>query len=133
MTAVMTVDGIDHIVLTVRDVAVSRAFYTRLLGMTAVAFGDGRWALHFGNQKINLHEAGGAIVPRAEHPTPGSADLCFLTTTPLDAVSARLAAEGVALELGPVDRTGARGLIRSLYFRDPDGNLIEVANRVPGR
>lgn len=132
MTPAITVDSIDHIVLTVRDVAASCAFYTRILGMKAVAFGDGRWALHFGNQKINLHEAGSAIVPRAAHPTPGSADLCFLTTTPLNAIETHLAAEGVALDLGPVERTGARGPMRSLYFRDPDGNLIEVANRVTG-
>lgn len=133
VTPAVTVDTIDHIVLTVRDVAASRAFYARIFGMTAVAFGDGRWALHFGNQKINLHEAGGAIMPRAAHPSPGSADLCFLTTTPLAAVGAHLAAEGVTLELGPVDRMGACGPLRSLYFRDPDGNLIEVANRITDR
>lgn len=124
----MMIDRLDHLVLTVRDVAATCAFYRRVLGMEEVTFGAGRKALRFGMQKINLHEAGREVDPKAAHPTPGSGDLCFITEVPLSEVVAHLRSCGVAVELGPVPRTGATGAIRSVYFRDPDGNLIEVAN-----
>jgi len=103
------------------------AFYARVLQMQPVTFADGRRALRFGNQKLNLHPASAPLAPHAAHPTPGSADLCFITVTPIAAVIARLQSLGVAIETGPVRRTGAMGEITSVYFRDPDGNLIEVS------
>lgn len=124
----MNVDALDHLVLTVADIEATCAFYTRVLGMRELSFGDGRTALAFGTQKINLHRHGREFEPKAEHPMPGSADLCFITATPLDRVVAHLDACGVAVLEGPVARTGARGPIRSVYFRDPDRNLIEVSN-----
>jgi len=119
--------GLDPLVLTVASVETTVAFYTRVLGMTEVTFGGGRTALAFGTQKINLRPAGREFEPKALRPTPGSADLCFLADRPLAEVQAHLAAEGVAIEDGPVRRTGARGPILSVYIRDPDGNLIEIA------
>jgi catechol 2,3-dioxygenase-like lactoylglutathione lyase family enzyme len=121
---------IDHVVLTVADVDRTLAFYERVLGMTAVSFGAGRRALAFGDQKLNLHQAGREFEPKALRPTPGAIDLCLTTDVPLDEVAAHLRAESVAIEHGPVDKIGARGALRSLYFRDPDGNLIEVSNEV---
>ncbi len=129
MVTRVRIDRLDHFVLTVRDIGATCEFYGRVLGMTVQTFGaEGRKALHFGGQKINLHQAGREFEPKARAPTPGSADLCLVATTPLDDVAAHLGAEGVAIELGPVARTGAMGAMRSLYFRDPDGNLIEVSN-----
>jgi catechol 2,3-dioxygenase-like lactoylglutathione lyase family enzyme len=122
------IDRLDHFVLTVADVAATCAFYHRVLGMAVVSFGDGRKALAFGQQKINLHAHGHEFEPKADRPTPGAADFCLLTSVPLADVVARLRAEGVALVAGPVPRTGATGPMESIYFRDPDGNLIEVAN-----
>ncbi|MDY4341919.1 VOC family protein [Xanthomonas sp. LF07-6] len=124
----MQIDHLDHLVLTVADIDATCAFYARVLGMRVVTFGEGRKALAFGAQKINLHRHGRAFDPKAGVPTPGSADLCFLTATPLAQVAEELRAAAVPIEDGPVQRTGARGPILSLYFRDPDGNLIEVAN-----
>jgi catechol 2,3-dioxygenase-like lactoylglutathione lyase family enzyme len=124
----MKLERLDHLVLTVADVEASVAFYERVLGMRAVTFAGGRRALAFGAQKINLHPHGQEFEPKAARPTPGSADLCFLTEVPLDTVRAHLAARGVTVIEGPVRRTGASGPILSVYFRDPDGNLIEVAN-----
>ena len=124
MTSVI---GLDHLVLTVRDVDATCAFYARTLGMRVERFGEGRTALHFGDQKINLHLAGAEFEPKAARPTPGSADLCFVTDTPIDALADELAALGVAVIDGPVERTGARGTMMSVYFRDPDDNLIEVS------
>jgi catechol 2,3-dioxygenase-like lactoylglutathione lyase family enzyme len=126
----MNVRAIDHVVLTVRDVERTLSFYERALGMRAVSFGDGRRALAFGEQKLNLHQAGREFEPKAQVPTPGSVDLCLLTDDPLDEVVAHLRRFGVAIELGPVAKTGARRPLRSIYFRDPDGNLIEVANEM---
>lgn len=129
----MRISQLDHLVLTVRDITATVAFYTRVLNMTEVTFGEGRKALAFGDgvaQKINLHQAGAEFEPKAAHPTMGSADLCFITPTPLDDVIAHLQQQAVPIELGPVPRTGAVGALVSVYFRDPDGNLIEVANRV---
>lgn len=117
----------DHLVLTVADIEATCAFYERVQGMRRVAFGAGRVALQFGRQKINLHQAGREFEPKALRPTPGSADLCFLAALPLDSVLAHLAAAGVAIEEGPVVRNGALGPIRSVYLRDPDGNLLEIA------
>jgi catechol 2,3-dioxygenase-like lactoylglutathione lyase family enzyme len=122
------IDRLDHLVLTVRDLEATTDFYQRALGMRRETFGAGRVALHFGRQKINLHPAGGEFDPKAVRPTPGSADLCFITETPIEAVQAHLEACGIAIEEGPVARTGAQGPIVSLYLRDPDGNLIEVSN-----
>lgn len=126
----MRVRAIDHVVLTVRDVERTLSFYERALGMTSVSFGEGRRALAFGDQKLNLHQAGREFEPKAATPTPGAIDLCLLTDEPLERVIAHLRDAGVAIELGPVAKTGARSALRSIYFRDPDGNLIEVANEV---
>jgi len=132
----MKIDAIDHLVLTVADIDATVAFYTRVLGMEVVTFGaggtadGGRTALAFGRQKLNLHQAGNGFEPKAHQPTPGSVDLCLLTALPLAEVIAHLHTEGVAIEEGPVMRTGATGPIESVYIRDPDGNLIELANRV---
>jgi len=124
----MHIDHLDHLVLTVADLDVTVDFYTRVLGMQEVTFGEGRKALSFGVQKINLHQAGREFEPKAERPTPGSADLCFIVATPLEEVIAHLAAQGVAILEGPVRRTGATQPIRSVYVRDPDFNLIELSN-----
>ena len=122
------IDRIDHLVLTVRDIESTCAFYTRALGMTVVSFGEGRKALAFGRQKFNLHQAGREFEPKADRPTSGSADLCLITTTPIADVKRHLDSCGVAIELGPVPRTGATGPITSLYIRDPDRNLVEISN-----
>jgi catechol 2,3-dioxygenase-like lactoylglutathione lyase family enzyme len=124
----ISIDHLDHLVLTVADVPASVAFYQRVLGMRPVKFGDGRYALAFGNQKVNLHQAGREIEPHAHRPTRGSADLCFITGTPLAEVVTTLRNLGVPVEEGPVPRTGATGPITSVYLRDPDGNLIELSN-----
>lgn len=123
----MQIERIDHLVLTVRDIAATCEFYSKALGMTVVTFGAGRKALAFGQQKFNLHAAGREFEPKAHRPTPGSADLCLITAERLDAVITHLQASGVHIEEGPVQRTGALGPIRSVYFRDPDLNLIEVS------
>ena len=124
----MKVERLDHLVLTVRDVSATCDFYARVLGMTETTFGAGRKALAFGSQKINLHLYRHEFEPKAASPVPGSADLCFITATPLVQVIEHLQACDVAILEGPVARTGALGPITSVYFRDPDGNLIEVAN-----
>jgi catechol 2,3-dioxygenase-like lactoylglutathione lyase family enzyme len=122
------IDRIDHVVLTVDDVERAIAFYVDVLGMVEVTFGSGRKALTFGSSKINLHQRGREFEPKAASPTPGSADLCLIADDPLEEVLAELAAHGVAIEEGPVTRTGATGPIRSVYVRDPDRNLIELSN-----
>jgi len=124
----MKVERIDHVVITVADVERTLSFYQRVLGMTAVTFGEGRRALAFGDQKLNLHQAGREFEPKARRPTAGAVDICFTTSVPLHEVAAHLRAQSVAIELGPVDKIGARHALRSLYFRDPDGNLVEVSN-----
>jgi len=121
--------GLDHLVLTVADLDATVAFYERL-GMRREEFEDGRVGLRFGDQKINLHRAGQPIQPHARRPTPGSADVCLLVEDTLDAVERELESAGVIFELGPVPRTGATGPIRSLYVRDPDGNLVELSERI---
>jgi len=124
----LTIDRLDHLVLTVADVDATVAFYTRVLGMTAATFAGGRRALAFGAQKINLHRAGQEFAPHARQPARGSADFCLITSAPLADAMAHVRACGVTIEEGPVERTGATGTIESFYFRDPDGNLIEVSN-----
>ena len=124
----MQVASLDHLVLTVRDLQAAIDFYTQALGMQEVTFAGGRKALSFGTQKINLHLAGHEFEPKAERPTPGSADLCFLTDTPVEQYAAHLAELGIAVIEGPVARTGAVGALWSIYVRDPDLNLIEIAN-----
>jgi catechol 2,3-dioxygenase-like lactoylglutathione lyase family enzyme len=133
----LTVRRIDHLVLTCRNVKATIRFYTEVLGMREVTFGPGRKALSFGRQKLNLHPVGqaaggrnGAVAAVATHPTPGSADLCLIVAEPVSAVLAHLAASGVPVEEGPVTRTGALGPIESVYVRDPDGNLVELARYV---
>ncbi|MFV0384474.1 VOC family protein [Paracoccus sp. (in: a-proteobacteria)] len=123
--------SLDHLVLTVADPDRTVAFYTTVLGMQARSFGEGRLALHFGDQKINLHQAGREFLPKAARPTPGSADLCFLVAGEARRNAAALTAAGIVIEDGPVARTGATGPVLSLYLRDPDGNLIELAHPSP--
>ena len=124
----VAITGLDHLVLTVANLDQTIAFYQRVLGMRPVTFGPGRHALAFGPSKINLHQAGHEFAPHAAHPAPGTADLCLVTSSPLDTVVAHLAALGVAVEEGPVPRTGAQGPMTSVYIRDPDQNLIEIAS-----
>lgn len=127
----MQIDSLDHLVLTVRDIPTTIAFYTQVLGMQAVTFAHGRYALAFGKQKINLHQHGKEYEPKAQQPTPGTADLCLLTSTPLTAVIQHLNTCAIPIIEGPVQRTGATGAILSVYVRDPDNNLLEVANLLP--
>ncbi|MGH7097888.1 MAG: VOC family protein [Stellaceae bacterium] len=124
----MSIERLDHLVLTVADIARTCEFYTRVLGMEVVAFGEGRTALRFGRQKINLHPADAIPGLVADKPTPGSADLCFITAVPLAEVEAHLARCGVAITAGPGPRAGAIGTIQSVYIRDPDQNLVEISN-----
>ncbi len=128
----MRVNSIDHFVLTVRDIEATCDFYSRVLGMEVEEFGGGRRALKFGRQKINLHEAGKEFEPKAAEPTPGSGDFCLVTDVPLQRVVEHVTSCGVEPIEGPVARTGAMGRIESVYFRDPDGNLVEVSNYSEG-
>ena len=123
----MNITALDHLVLTVADVARSIDFYTRVLGMEEITFGEGRKALRFGSQKINLHQLGAEVLPNAARATAGSADLCLLTDTPLPQVLAELAAHQIEAISDIVPRTGAVGAIESVYLRDPDGNLLEIS------
>ena len=124
----MKIDSIDHVVFTVKDIEATCKFYSKVLGMEIVTFGQGRKALAFGSQKINLQQLGRESTLIAEKPTSGSADICFITSVPLSDVIAHLNSCGVNLIGGPVERDGARGLMMSVYFRDPDLNLVEVSN-----
>ena len=124
----ITIDHLDHLVLTVANIDTTCDFYSRILGMKKVTFAGGRKALAFGRQKINLHPAGNEYDPKAATPMPGSGDLCFIAAEPIDDVIAHLNVEGVEIIEGPGLKTGATGPINSVYFRDPDGNLIEVSN-----
>ncbi|MER9771537.1 VOC family protein [Mesorhizobium sp. M0220] len=121
------ITGIDHFVLTVRSVDDSCAFYQRVLGFKRLDEPDRPTALLFGTQKINVHEVGRTFEPKAKAPTPGSGDFCLVAARPLTEICASLAANGVAIEVGPVERIGACGPMMSVYFRDPDGNLVEVS------
>jgi catechol 2,3-dioxygenase-like lactoylglutathione lyase family enzyme len=120
--------SIDHLVLTVKDIGKTVSFYTEVLGMEARTFGDGRTALHFGSQKLNLHPSDRVLDPRVKHATPGSADICFLVDRPVEEWMQHLSQHGVPVILGPVDRTGAHGQLRSIYVYDPDENLVELSN-----
>jgi len=124
------IDHLDHLVLTVADLEKTVQFYTSILGMTLEEFGERleRKALRFGNQKINLHLKGKEFEPKAKTPLPGSADLCFIAQTSIEEVQSTLKEKGIAIEEGPVKRTGATGPILSIYLRDPDGNLLELSN-----
>lgn len=124
----MQIKNIDHLVLTVADINKTIDFYTNILGFEVVTFGDNRKALTFGNQKINLHQKGKEFEPKAEHPTTGSADLCFISETDIDEVLEELKQKNIEIIEGVVERTGAIGKIKSVYFRDPDLNLIEISN-----
>lgn len=127
----MIITYLDHLVLTVKSLAVTCDFYAKILGMEIITFGNDRKALRFGQQKINLHEKGREIAPMANFPTMGSADLCFISATPVEYVLQELQDNNIpVLEGGIVERTGATGKIRSVYFRDPDGNLLEVSNYI---
>jgi len=126
----MKVSKLDHFVLTVRNIEKTVSFYTSVMGMKKEVFGQGRVALKFGDQKINLHAFGNEFEPKASNPMPGSADLCFITKTPLNEAISHVKGFGVEIIEGPVERSGAKGSILSFYFRDPDNNLIEVANEV---
>jgi catechol 2,3-dioxygenase-like lactoylglutathione lyase family enzyme len=126
----MRLDSLDHLVLTVRNIDKTISFYSEVLGMRPVTFAPGRKALAFGSMKINLHQAGREFEPKAQQPTPGSADLCFITSVPIREVIEHLDNCKVAVLEGPVERSGATGPILSVYLRDPDLNLIEVSNRI---
>jgi catechol 2,3-dioxygenase-like lactoylglutathione lyase family enzyme len=124
----MKIDSIDHVVFTVKDINATCDFYAKVLGMEIVTFGEGRKALAFGSQKINLQQAGRESTLIADRPTPGSADICFVTSVPVSEVIGHLNSCGVRLVGGPVERNGATGMMTSVYFRDPDLNLVEVSN-----
>ncbi len=126
----MRIDHLDHLVLTVADLDRTVTFYESVLGMQPIRFDEGRHALQFGSQRINLHERGHEFEPKAMCPSPGSADLCFITSVPISAVLVHLARCEVPVELGPVPRVGAAGSLVSVYIRDPDENLIEIANAI---
>ncbi len=123
----MQISRIDHFVLTVRDIAVTTAFYERVLGMQPLSFAGGRHALKFGRQKINLHQVGRELEPRAHRPTAGSGDFCLITESRIDEVVAHLQSQSISIEEGPDTRSGALGPMTSVYFRDPDNNLVEVS------
>ena len=122
------IDHLDHLVLTVKDIEATCKFYEQVLNMQVITFKGSRKALKFGQQKINLHQKGKEFEPKALQPTPGSADLCFIINTSIDSAIEHLNNCGVTVIEGPVSRTGATGKIQSVYFRDLDGNLIEVSN-----
>ena len=124
----MRIDRLDHLVLTVKDLSATHKFYSEVLGMEVVTFGEGRTALRFGDQKINLHEVGSDLHPRAHAPTSGSGDLCFITSVPMAEVVEHIKSRGVQIVTGPGPRTGARRILESVYIRDPDENLVEIAN-----
>ncbi|WP_127308425.1 VOC family protein [Neisseria meningitidis] len=124
----MKISALDHLVLTVADIDRTIAFYTQILGMEEVSFGNNRKALLFGSQKINLHARGAEIQPNAQHAACGTADLCLLTDTPLETVLQELSAHGIKPLSGIAARTGAMGKIQSVYLRDPDGNLLEISS-----
>lgn len=123
----MKIDKIDHLVLTVNDIEASCYFYTTVLGMQEISFEGGRKAVAFGDQKINFHQAGKELEPKALQPTPGSGDLCFTIAEPLPEVIVHLQNMGIEIIEGPVKRAGATGTMTSVYIRDPDQNLIEIS------
>lgn len=126
----MQIDRLDHLVLTVASLEKTCDFYSKILGFEVITFLEDRKALGFGQQKINLHQIDNTYDPKAQRPTAGSGDLCFISTTPISVVMDELSAAGVPVEIGPVERTGAKGKILSVYIRDPDQNLIEISNYI---
>lgn len=124
----MKISHLDHLVLTVSNIEITCNFYQTVLGFEVITFKGDRKALQFGNQKINLHQQGKEFEPKALQPTPGSADLCFISETPISEVIAHLNQLNIQIEEGPVERTGAMHPILSVYIRDPDQNLIEISN-----
>ena len=124
----MQIDRLHHLVMTVANIETTIRFYCDVLGMTEVSFGEGRKALAFANQKINLHQLGEEFEPKAAFPTPGSVDLCFIASTPIEKVITTLRKHQVDIIAGPVETTGATGKIISVYLRVPDKNLIEISN-----
>ena len=127
-----TIDRLDHLVLTCRDLEIAASWYQRVLGMEREEFGaQRRTALKFGGQKINLHQAGEEVVPHAKSPVPGAADLCFVTAVGVEDIVDHLHSCGVAPEAGPVARDGALGPMTAVYCRDPDGNLVEIGTYLP--
>ena len=126
----MKLEKLDHLVLPVSDIDAIAMFYTTYLGMEKRTFGEDRVALHFGDQKINLHPAGWDYEPKARVSIAGTADLCFIVSEQVQLLQAELVDSGVEIIEGPVVRTGATGRLCSIYVRDPDGNLIELSNRV---
>ncbi|MCF6257526.1 MAG: VOC family protein [Gammaproteobacteria bacterium] len=124
----MNITHLDHLVLTVANIEITLNFYQRVLGMEKQTFASNRVALKFGNQKINLHQAGNEPEPKATMPLPGSADLCFVAQSPLSDAMQHVRDCGVDILEGPVARTGAMGPMASFYFRDPDLNLIELCH-----
>jgi len=124
----MKISHLDHLVLTVADIENTCNFYQTVLGFEVITFKGDRKALKFGHQKINLHQLGNEFEPKALQPTPGSADLCFISETPISEVVTHLNQLNIQIEEGPVERTGAMHPILSVYIRDPDQNLIEISN-----
>lgn len=122
------IKSLDHLVITARDLQATIDFYTTVLGMEHVVFGDNLHAVHFGDQKFNLHDRSTDVAPKAANIVPGAADYCLISETPVSQVIQHLTACGVAVEQGPVTRSGAAGTLESVYFRDPDGNLVEISN-----
>ena len=130
MINIINIDRLDHLVLTVKNIEDTCKFYSDVLNMKIISFENNRKALAFGNQKINLHESGKEFEPKAKKPVPGSADLCFITNSPIERVKKHIESKGVSIIEGPVERTGAVGTICSLYIRDLDENLIEISNYI---
>ncbi|MEB7641495.1 VOC family protein [Acinetobacter pittii] len=126
----MKISHLDHLVLTVSNIETTCHFYQTVLGFEVIIFKGNRKALKFGNQKINLHQQGNEFEPKALQPTPGSADLCFISDTPISEVVAHLNQLNIQIEEGPIERTGAMHPILSVYIRDPDQNLIEISNNI---
>jgi len=126
----MNITQLDHLVLTVKSISNTCDFYTQVLGMDLIEFGDGRKALKFGDQKFNLHEVDKEFEPKANKPTSGAIDLCLISNTALQKVISELNQHGIKIEEGPIERTGATGKLLSVYIRDPDKNLIEISNRI---
>ncbi len=126
----MKISHLDHLVLTVSNIETTCHFYQTVLGFEVITFKGNRKALKFGNQKINLHLQGNEFEPKALQPTPGSANLCFISDTPISEVVAHLNQLNIQIEEGPIERTGAMHPILSVYIRDPDQNLIEISNNI---
>ena len=122
----ISIERIDHFVITVSDIDKTINFYKRVLGMSVIAFANDRKALRFGNQKINIHQAGKEVKPNAQNAAIGTADVCFISDRTLETVQNHLQSEHIHIEYGPIEQHGAVGIMDSVYFRDPDGNLIEV-------